>query len=116
MPLPIGLDKVTLTGTYEDYSGNPLSGTVRIEGPTWLVDSVNDIVFENPAQTITLDNTGSFSVDLVATDATGVTPTGFLYQVIENVGVTRQHRYYISLPKVNPTVDISELINISDFL
>lgn len=114
MSLPGGLDKVTLTGKYNDVLGNPLSGTVRFEGPTWLVDSSNNIVFTSN-ETVTLVN-GSFSVQLVATDATGVVPNPFTYQVVELIEGMRPHRYTISLPKANATVDISDLINIADFL
>jgi len=114
MPLPIGLDKVTLTGTYLDTLGNPLTGTVRFEGPTWLVDTTNNVVI-TANESVTLTN-GAFSVQLVATDATGVVPNPFTYSVVENIDGMRPHRYTISLPKANPTADVSDLINIADFL
>lgn len=114
VPLPVGLDTVTLTGTYQDVLGNPLSGFIRFEGPTWLVDTTNDIVFTSN-EVVQLVN-GSFSVELAATDATGVIPSPFTYQVIEVIEGMRPHRYRISLPKSNPTADISDLINIADFL
>lgn len=114
MPLPVGLDTVTLTGTYQDVLGNPLSGFVRFEGPTWIVDTTNNIVF-TADETVTLVN-GAFSVELVATDATGIVPNPFTYQVVELIEGMRPHRYRISLPKINPTADISDLINIADFL
>ncbi len=115
MPLPVGLDKVTLTGKYHTVHGDPLSGTVKFEGPTWLVDTGNNIVF-TADDTVTLDASGSFSVQLVATDATGVAPNPFTYSVVEYIQGMRPHRYRIALPKINPTVDISDLINIADFL
>lgn len=114
MPLPSGVDKVTVTGTYLDTLGNPLSGTVRFEGPTWIVDLTNNVVV-TASESVTLVN-GAFSVQLVATDATGVVPNPFTYQVAELLDDMRPHRYTISLPKANPTVDISDLINIADFL
>lgn len=114
MPLPVGLDTVTLTGTYQDVLGNPLSGVIRIEGPTWLVDTTNDLVF-TANETVTLVN-GTFSVELPATDATGIVPNPFTYQVVEIIEGMRPHRYRISLPKSSPTADISDLINIADFL
>ncbi len=115
MPLPIGLDKVTLTGKYEALDGSPLSGTVRFEGPAYVVDTANDLVF-TADKDVTLDAQGAFSVILVATDATGVTPNPFFYQVVENLTGMRTHRYPISLPKINPTVDISDLIDINPFM
>ncbi len=115
MPLPVGLDKVTLTGKYESIDGSPLSGTITIEGPSWIVDPTNNLVF-TANESVTLDGTGAFSIILVATDATGVVPNPFTYQVVENITGMRTHRYRISLPKANPTVDISDLINIADFL
>lgn len=114
MPLPGGLDKVTVTGKYETPDGTPLEGTVKFVGPSWVVDTDNNIVFTTSAS-VTLVN-GAFSVQLVATDATGVVPNPFLYSVVEYIGEERPHRYYVSLPKANPTVDISDLIDISDFL
>lgn len=115
MPLPVGLDKVTLTGKYATPEGSPVAGTVEFVGPTWVVDTGNNIVFTT-SETVTLDATGAFSVSLVATDAIGVVPNPFTYQVVERLsGISKAHRYTISLPKVNPTVDISDIINISDF-
>jgi hypothetical protein len=114
MPLPVGLDKVTLTGTYQAVDGTPLTGTVTFEGPSWVVDTSNNLVF-TVNKTVTLSN-GSFSVILVATDATGVVPNPFTYSVVENIEGQRTHRYTISLPKINPTADISDLISITDFL
>lgn len=114
MSLPVGLDKVTLTGKYETVDGDPLSGTIRFEGPTWLVDTTNNIVF-TASDSVTLVN-GAFSTILVASDATGVVPNPFTYSVVEYITGMRPHRYTISLPKINPTVDISDLINIADFL
>lgn len=116
MPLPVGLDKVTLTGKYQTVDGSPLSGTVTFEGPNWVVDVNNNLVFTS-SETVTLDASGAFSIILVATDATGVVPNPFLYSVSEDIsGMRGRHRYSISLPKINPTADISDLINIADFL
>jgi len=115
MPLPPGLDTVTLTGKYETVDGSPLSGTVTFEGPSWVVDTTNNIVF-TARESVTLDSNGSFSVELVATDATGIVPNPFTYSVLEVLEGMRPHRYTIALPKVNPIADISDLINIADFL
>lgn len=114
MSLPVGLDKVTLTGKYQTVDGTACTGSIRFEGPSWVVDTGNNIVFTT-SESVTLVN-GAFSVQLVATDATGVVPNPFTYSVVENLDGQRPHRYTISLPKANPTVDISDLINIADFI
>lgn len=116
MPLPAGLDKVTVTGRYECPRGTPKSGTIEFIGPNWISDTINNRVYTGQT-TVTLDANGAFSVELVATNATGVVPNPFTYQVVERISGQRgAHRYTISLPKENPSVDIADVINITDFL
>lgn len=111
MPLPAGVDKVTVTGTFLDPFGNPISGTITFEGPTHLVDITNNVIITS-SETVTLVN-GSFSVELVATDATGVIPNPFVYRVSQNFEGMRPYWYNIALPKANPSVDLSDLITLN---
>ncbi len=116
MSLPVSVDTVTLTGTYTDMDGTPLSGSVEFIAPSIIVHAVSKTIFAD-STVVQLDETGSFSVVLVATDADDITPDSFVYQVSEKIsGYSTHHRYTISLPKASPTADLADLIDVSNFL
>ncbi|MGV9243596.1 hypothetical protein [Streptomyces sp. NPDC003710] len=110
MPLP----SLTLVGTFTDASGKPLSGQLTITPDAELVDASGATVL--PAFPIVVPVTnGAFSVNLLPTDAAGVTPTGWTYQVVETFpyqvdtrrGVTSTS-YYIQ-PTGTGTVNLASL-------
>ncbi|MFI7096422.1 hypothetical protein [Streptomyces lydicus] len=108
MTMPAGIGTVTLTGRYIRPDGTPLAGTVTITTPSLLtLSGANSIAAGSTV--LTLDNTGSFSVVLVATDNATMQPTGWRYAVTEKfVGVTGR-TYSIDLPATSPTVDIADI-------
>ena len=64
----------TLTGTYQKLDGSPAEGTVDIiPNSRALVDSEGNVILSG-RRTVTLDETGSFSVVLPATDDATVEP------------------------------------------
>lgn len=67
-------ETVTLTGAYQTWDGQPASGVVEIiPNSRLLVDAEGDVILSGRAK-VTLDEAGSFSVTLPATDDATVEP------------------------------------------
>lgn len=101
---------VTVHGEILDLDNStPAVGTVTFKVPTELRDTVDNIVYEPPTYTETLDLNGEFTVALPATDSPDITPTGWLYQVHISTTTWRK-TFYISLPTtLAPTVEFADL-------
>lgn len=108
MALTADLSTITLTGTYVDIEGNPVSGSVRFTPQTIIKDTdQNQIIINIPIQA-TLNGSGSFSVVLPVTDDTDVAPTPFAYEVEEIFSGGRT--FFITLPGGGAgTQDIADL-------
>lgn len=114
MGLPGNINTIILTGTYLDFQGFPQSGTLTFTpnaGP--FDDSATPAVLTGIPIAAGLTTAGTFAVTLPCTDNTSLQPTGFSYQVQENLsGGSRA--YFIQLPHtLGSTVDIATLIPVS---
>lgn len=105
MPFPSGVQTVTLTGhqTLADGNGNPLPVRIR-PVPSRVVSTTYDVVVGSAPVVVRPDAAGEWTVELVATDATGFAPTGWTYRVETGV-----EALYISLPASLGEVDIADL-------
>jgi hypothetical protein len=77
------LSKVTVTATYTDGEGVPLTGTVKFTPTAALTDTTDDQVIGRVPVTVTLDSAGHFSAALYATDNSALSPAGWAWQVTE---------------------------------
>ena len=108
MALTPDLTTITLTGTYVDIQGNPVSGSVRFTPQTIIKDTDQNQIIVNQALTATLNATGEFSIVLPITDDTDVTPQPFAYEVEEIF--TGGRTFFITLPVDTPDPqDIADL-------
>lgn len=107
MAFPEGLETVTLTGhqPLADGNGHPLRVRVR-PVPERIVSAEYGVVVDNDWVVVAPDAAGQWSVELLAVDAAGCTPTGWTYRLETGGGAL-----FVSLPAANPTVDLSELID-----
>jgi hypothetical protein len=107
MPLTPNLSTITVTGSYVNAAGAPVSGSVTFTPTVAVVDAAyNQIVVPSPV-TVTLAS-GSFSVALPVTDDADLTPSGWTYTVTETF--TGGRTYSISLPaSLGATVDLADL-------
>ena len=105
MPFPAGVQTVTLTGhqTLADGSGRPLPVRIR-PVPTRVVSAAHGVVVDNEPVVVRPNDAGEWSVELVAVDAEGFTPTGWTYRV-----ETGDDALYVSLPAALGTVDLADL-------
>ncbi|WP_053913652.1 collagen-like protein [Streptomyces sp. TP-A0875] len=106
--LPESIPTVRVTGRYLTPDGRPLSGRVVWRAPL-LVFPEADVIVGSPV-TATLDAQGRFEVDLPATDAPDMIPTGWSYAVAEQLdGVPAGRSYQVLLPAETPAVDIADI-------
>ncbi len=102
MPLPLNITMVTVEGTYVDMSGAPLSGTVTfVASVSRLRNPDGDVVVTDFPFTVILDGTGSFSVQLPATDDPDWVPSPWSYKVTENLNDHRDS-FFMEVPASTP--------------
>ncbi len=109
MPLPEAIPTVRLTGRFLTPDGRPLAGQVVLRAPTLVTFGAHDVILGGPVSA-PLDSTGAFEVVLPATDAPGMNPSGWSYQVAEQLtGVPANRIYQILLPSETPEVDLADI-------
>ncbi|MGC0427603.1 hypothetical protein RKD32_003958 [Streptomyces sp. SAI-195] len=109
--LPDGIPTVTVTGRYLSLNdeGQPLSGQVIFRAPGLITFPDYDVILGGPVS-VPLDATGAFEVELPATDAPGMNPSGWSYSVAEQLaGVPLNRVYNVLLPAETPAVDIADI-------
>lgn len=96
MALSVDLATITLTGTYVDLQGNPISGLVVFSPQSIIKDTDQNQIIVNAPVAALLDANGSFSVVLPVTDDSDVVPVPFAYQVEEVFSGGRT--FFITIP------------------
>ncbi|WP_405769347.1 hypothetical protein OG539_32900 [Actinacidiphila glaucinigra] len=110
MPLPAGVETVTVT------SGEPLvlpdgtwmQGKLLFTGPDLVTIGQDDVVLGGTIEVPLVD--GEFSVTLCATDATGMSPTGWTYTVRAVLANAPNWTRYITLPKASASVKLADIL------
>ena len=113
MPFPSGATTITVTINRPiPAGGTGNSGRIIFTPSTVLVDATHKAIYSG-AGTATLDANGTASITLLTTDAAGVLPTGWRWQVDEQLPGARR-TYYVDLPStLGATVDLSQLSPVS---
>jgi hypothetical protein len=105
-------ETVTLTGTYQLPNGTPAKGTVEIiPSERLIVDDTGDVILSGRVK-VQLDETGSFSVDLPATDDPGLNPTGFGYTLVAKLHHAHLAAVSFSLPAAVSPVDVTDVTTV----
>lgn len=111
MPLPAGVETVVVSSgqplTLPD--GTPVEGTLYFSGPDVVTIAGEDVLLGGEVPPVELVN-GEFSVSLVATDATGMSPTGWTYTVRAVLTNAPSWKRYISLPKATASVKLADVV------
>jgi len=90
---------ITVTGSYTKADGTTAaSGNVTFLATNPMTDSSNDAIVSPTLVTGTLNNAGTFSVSLTATNDSTTSPSGTTYEVTENIDEAGQVKYNISVP------------------
>jgi hypothetical protein len=111
----VALNKVTLTGTYQDGTGAPLAGYLKFVPNTQLTDATDSEIVRQSPITATLSTEGAFSVELYATDNSDLLPSGWVWNCTEYITGIAPAAYSFSLAYATAsTQDISTLETITD--
>ena len=119
MALPAGLATVQVSlGPYTDAEGAPYSGTVAFQPSTPVTWQATGAVVLSGTVYVTLNAAGAATVTLPATDAAGLSVTGFTYAVSFNLkssGGDAQEIVptLIQLPQAVPVVDLDLLVGMA---
>lgn len=108
MPLPGNVVTITVTGTYVDFNGTAMTGSITFTPPAELLDATGTTILSPGPVTILLDSNGHFSTVLPTTDNANLLPQGWVYIVTENVRGLRS--YPLALPHtLGASVDLATI-------
>ena len=107
MAIDATVTMVTVTGNYLDYLGNPIVGQIKFSLNDMLRNSIANQMIVPSTITVTLNASGSFSVQLPATNDPDVIPE-FIYSVEESFPYGRT--YTLVLPyTTSGSVDMADI-------
>lgn len=110
MPLPVGVETVTVsTGEpLTGFDGALAKGKLLFTGPDLVTIGEDDVVLGGAVEVVLED--GEFSKTLVATDASGMSPSGWTYRVEAVLTNGPGWVRYLSLPKAAPAVKLADVL------
>lgn len=110
MTLPVGVETVTVSSGEPLVlpDGTPIQGHLVFTGPSLVTIGGQDVVLGGQVEVQLVD--GEFTVSLCATDATGMSPTGWTYKVTAVLSNAPDWVRYISLPKASPSVILADIV------
>lgn len=114
MSLPAAIQPITVTASYLTADGEPQTGLVTFT-PSVIATVAGGILTATPVR-IQLDETGSLSVVLAATDDPQWSAPGWTYTVTENFTRSQVRRYSVELPydTLGATIDLATIVPVAD--
>jgi len=109
----MALTTVTVTGTYiKTGTGLPHAGTVRFMLTAPMRDAETNFIVSPEEIRVTLNNQGSFSVNLYATNDLTVEPKGVTYEVTERLVGASLHKYFVSIDRnaIDGVVQLADIV------
>jgi hypothetical protein len=107
MPLPVDYGTGTVTGTFTDTNGDPVVGTISFTPSASRLLGTGAVILGDPV-VVPLDDAGSLTVTLPASDDPNVLPTDFTYRVDETFVGTVGSTYFIEVLE-GTTLDLSDV-------
>lgn len=103
---------ILVTGTYLLPGGLPASGSISFQPTAEMRDPMTNMIISAQEVKVGLNQYGSFSVSLYATNDDGVVPEGVTYEVNERLNETGWSKYFISIDKESPDAvfDLADVI------
>lgn len=103
---------ILVTGTYLLPGGLPASGSITFQPTAEMRDPATNTVISSQQVKVGLNEYGSFSVSLYATNDDGIVPEGVTYEVNERIAETGWNKYFISIDKESPSgiFDLADVI------
>jgi hypothetical protein len=103
---------IAVTGTYlQADNSTAATGNVSFIASTSMTDASNNQIVAPTLVTATLNGSGSFSLNLTATNDTTTSPSGVTYEVTENIDLAGQNKYNIEIAFNSPgsTLDLADI-------
>lgn len=103
---------ITVTGTYLLPGGLPASGSITFQPTAEMRDPDTNTIVSTQEIKVGLDEFGSFSTTLFATNDVGIVPNGVTYEVNERLNETGWNKYFISIDKesLDGLFDLADVI------
>jgi len=108
MPLPVDYGTGTVTGTFTDTNGDPVVGTISFTPSASRLLGTGAVILGDPV-VVPLDDAGSLTVILPASDDPNVSPTDFTYRVDETFVGTVGSTYFIDVLE-GVTLDLADVL------
>lgn len=106
MALPDDLPTVTLTGTYTHPDGSPMKGSVSVTPtPGRVVAADTGLTIQGRAKA-KFDGNGHVTLTVLASDAPGINPENFTYEVKIAFPDATGDSFFIELPAAAPDVQL----------
>lgn len=112
MSLPVNIDTVNVSGTFiNSDDGSPCAGTVEfIPTPCWWASSSASTTIIAQPRTIALDNSGSFELELIATDDEDLNPVDWTYRVrVRLTDCDTAYSFDMAAPLANPVIHLADV-------
>ncbi|MGW9245746.1 glycerophosphodiester phosphodiesterase [Streptomyces badius] len=106
MALPDDLPTVTLTGTYTHPDGSPMKGSVSVTPSSGKVVAADSGLTIQGRAKAKFDGNGHVTLTVLATDAPGINPENFTYQVKIAFPDATGDSFFIELPAAAPEVQL----------
>lgn len=112
MPIPAGVESVTVTDggvPLAGPDGSPHTGFLTVIGPDLATVAEDGFLFSGSARRWVAD--GLFDpLPLVATDASGISPSGFSYTAVFTPQHGKEWTRYFQLPKATASVVLADIL------
>lgn len=103
---------ITVTATYlEPDNVTPASGEVTFIATATMRDTLTNTSIAPTEITAVLDENGSISVELAATDGEYTTPKGVTYEVTERIDDSNENKFFITVSTTAPggVLDLADI-------
>lgn len=111
MALPIDYDTVQVRGKFTYLDGTPARGVIRFTGKIPAVSASSKTIIMPATISVTLEDDGTFVVNLPATNDPDIQPNGWTYNVLEMLtnGGGRTYEIDVPLSAKAAGIDLSDI-------
>lgn len=110
MPIPDGMQGVTISGIGIGPDGSPTAGRLKIRPrPLRIVSTTTGHIVQGSRE-VSFDANGDYSITVIATDSDLIDPQGFSYHIELEFNDASGYEFDAQLPKAAPSVLLSAIV------